>query len=123
MKLLRYGEKGREKPAILDKNGKHGRMTRDLAALCPAVPEVQAYYKQLTEKFIREWGFDGSKLVLNSAGQRYEIAVPSNTEVLKQVPATLNALAPGVRVLAAGTPAADGTLNATSISIMGAPAQ
>ena len=47
---------------ILDKNGKHGRMTRDLAALCPAVPEVQAYHKQLTEKFIRDWGFDGSKL-------------------------------------------------------------
>jgi len=47
---------------ILDKNGKHGRMTRNLAALCPAVPEVQAYYKQLTEKFIRDWGCDGSKL-------------------------------------------------------------
>ena len=47
---------------ILDKDGKHGRMTRDLAALCPAVPEVQAYFKQLTEKFIRDWGFDGSKL-------------------------------------------------------------
>ncbi len=47
---------------ILDKDGKHGRMTRDLAALCPAVPEVQAYYKQLTEKFIRDWDFDGSKL-------------------------------------------------------------
>jgi alpha-galactosidase len=26
------------------------------------VPEVQAYYKQLTEKFIRDWGYDGSKL-------------------------------------------------------------
>jgi alpha-galactosidase len=47
---------------IVDKDGKHARMTRNLAALCPAVPEVQAYYKQLTEKFIREWGFDGSKL-------------------------------------------------------------
>jgi len=47
---------------ILDKDGKHGRMTRNLAALCPAVPEVQAYYKQLTEKFIRDWGYDGSKL-------------------------------------------------------------
>jgi len=47
---------------ILDKNGKHGRMTRDLAALCPAVPEVQSYFKQLTVKFIRDWGFDGSKL-------------------------------------------------------------
>jgi alpha-galactosidase len=47
---------------ILDKNGKHARITRDLATLCPAVPEVQSYYKQLTEKFIRDWGFDGSKL-------------------------------------------------------------
>ncbi len=47
---------------ILDKDGKHARMTRDLAALCPAVPEVQDYYKRLTEKFIRDWGFDGSKL-------------------------------------------------------------
>jgi alpha-galactosidase len=47
---------------ILNKEGKHARMTRDLAALCPAVPEVKSYYKQLTEKFIRDWGFDGSKL-------------------------------------------------------------
>jgi alpha-galactosidase len=47
---------------ILDKEGKHARMTRDLATLCPAVPEVQQYYKRLTEKFIRDWGFDGSKL-------------------------------------------------------------
>jgi len=47
---------------ILDKNGRHARMTRGLAALCPAVPEVRTYHKQLTEKFIRDWGFDGSKL-------------------------------------------------------------
>jgi alpha-galactosidase len=47
---------------ILDKNGKHARIVRDLAALDPSLPEVQAYYKQLTEKFIRDWGFDGSKL-------------------------------------------------------------
>jgi alpha-galactosidase len=47
---------------ILTKDGKHARMTRDLAVLDPSLPEVQAYYKQLTEKFIRDWGFDGSKL-------------------------------------------------------------
>ncbi len=47
---------------ILDKNGKHAHMTRGLAVLCPAVPEVRAYHKQLTERFIRDWGFDGSKL-------------------------------------------------------------
>jgi alpha-galactosidase len=37
-------------------------MTRDLATLDPSLPEVQGYFKQLTEKFIRDWGFDGSKL-------------------------------------------------------------
>jgi alpha-galactosidase len=47
---------------ILDEHGKHARMTRNLAALCPALPEVQQYHKQLTEKFIRTWGFDGHKL-------------------------------------------------------------
>jgi alpha-galactosidase len=47
---------------ILDKDGHHARMTRDLAALCPALPEVQEYYKKLTEKFIRDWDFDGSKM-------------------------------------------------------------
>lgn len=47
---------------ILDQQGKPARMARNLAALCPALPEVQAYYKQLTERFIRDWDFDGSKL-------------------------------------------------------------
>ena len=47
---------------ILDKNGKHARTIRDLAAFCPAVPEVEAYYRELTARFIRDWGFDGSKL-------------------------------------------------------------
>jgi alpha-galactosidase len=47
---------------ILDKNGKHAHMVRGLGALCPAVPAVQQYYRQLTEKFIRDWGFDGHKL-------------------------------------------------------------
>jgi alpha-galactosidase len=47
---------------IHDQQGKHARMARNLAALCPALPAVQAYYKQVTERFIRDWGFDGSKL-------------------------------------------------------------
>jgi alpha-galactosidase len=47
---------------ILDKDGKPARMTRNLAALCPALPEVQAYHKQLTERFIRDWDYDGHKL-------------------------------------------------------------
>ncbi len=67
--------------------------------------------------------FDGSKLVLNAAGQRYTIDVPSGTEVIKPVPTTLNALQQGTRVLAAGTLGSDGALRATSINIMGAPPQ
>jgi alpha-galactosidase len=47
---------------ILDKDGKPARATADLGAFCPAVPEVQQYYKRLTERFIRDWDFDGHKL-------------------------------------------------------------
>jgi alpha-galactosidase len=47
---------------ILDKNGEPARATADLGAFCPAVPEVQQYYKHLTERFIRDWDFDGHKL-------------------------------------------------------------
>jgi hypothetical protein len=65
--------------------------------------------------------FDGSKLVLNAGGQRYEIAVPAGTEVLKPVPAAFSALAPGTRVLATGTPGADGTLRAVTVNLMGSP--
>ena len=32
---------------ILDAHGQPARMARNLATLCPALPEVQAYYKQI----------------------------------------------------------------------------
>jgi alpha-galactosidase len=47
---------------VLDRNGKPAHMFRDLAVMCPALPEVQQYHKKLTERFIRDWGFDGLKL-------------------------------------------------------------
>ncbi len=47
---------------VLGKDGKPARVFRGLAVLCPALPEVQEYYKKLTKKFIGEWGFDGHKL-------------------------------------------------------------
>jgi len=47
---------------MLDKDGKHARMTTGLAGLCPALPEVQEYYRQLTKRMIGDWGFDGHKL-------------------------------------------------------------
>ncbi len=50
---------------IVDKNGKRPRIEEGgLAALCPALPEVQEYIRKLTEKFIGDWGFDGTKLDL-----------------------------------------------------------
>ncbi len=47
---------------ILDEKGRHARVARRLAALCPAVPEVRKYLRSLTERFIRDWGFDGHKM-------------------------------------------------------------
>jgi len=47
---------------VLDKDGKPARMARNIATLCPAVPEVREYYKQLTTRFIKDWDFDGHKL-------------------------------------------------------------
>jgi alpha-galactosidase len=49
---------------ILDASGKRGRIQDlgNLAALCPAVPGVQEYYRQVTLKLMRDFDFDGSKL-------------------------------------------------------------
>ena len=42
--------------------GKPARVFLNRATLCPALPEVQEYYRQITTRLIRDWGFDGSKL-------------------------------------------------------------
>ena len=47
---------------ILDEHGKPPRLFMNRAALCPALPEVQNYYRDVTTRLIGEWGFDGSKL-------------------------------------------------------------
>jgi len=47
---------------VLNEDGQPARMTRNLAVLCPALPEVREYYQHLTERFIRDWDFDGHKL-------------------------------------------------------------
>lgn len=47
---------------VLGNDGKPARVARGLAVLDPSLPEVQEYFKTLTEKFIRDWGFDGHKL-------------------------------------------------------------
>ena len=48
---------------VLDQDGRHARTQRGLAVLCPAVPAVLSYYGQLVEEFIRDWDFDGMRLV------------------------------------------------------------
>jgi alpha-galactosidase len=47
---------------ILDQDGAHARVSHNLAALCPALPGVQAYYLQLVQEFIHDWDFDGFRL-------------------------------------------------------------
>jgi alpha-galactosidase len=50
---------------ILDKDGKFGRLVSPvsgMAVMCPALPEVRAYHRELTARFMRDWGFDGSKM-------------------------------------------------------------
>ncbi|RPH57313.1 MAG: alpha-galactosidase [Chloroflexi bacterium] len=47
---------------VLNADGSVARNNRHLAMLCPALPEVQAHIRELTLRFIRDWGFDGHKL-------------------------------------------------------------
>jgi alpha-galactosidase len=47
---------------VLDGNGRHARTTHNLAALCPAVPEVREYIRQQVTRFLQHWDFDGLRL-------------------------------------------------------------
>ncbi len=47
---------------IMDEDGNYPRDCRDMYQFCPSVPEVQEYMKELTTRFIGDWGFDGHKL-------------------------------------------------------------
>ena len=47
---------------IMDEEGNYPRDERQMYLFCPSVKKVQDYIKNLTVKFIRDWGFDGHKL-------------------------------------------------------------
>ena len=47
---------------IMDEHGEFPRDVRDMYQFCPSVPEVQEYMRELTTRFIGDWGFDGHKL-------------------------------------------------------------
>ena len=47
---------------IMDEKGNYSRDNRDMYQFCPSLPDVQEYIKELTTRFIDEWGFDGHKL-------------------------------------------------------------
>ena len=67
--------------------------------------------------------FDGSTLTVDAAGQQFSIAVTPTTQIIKPVPANLNDLAPGERVLLRTVRGPAGALRATSINIVGVPPQ
>ena len=46
---------------IMDKDGNYPMSDRQNYYLCPGMPEVQQYIRELTVRFIKEWGFDGFK--------------------------------------------------------------
>lgn len=47
---------------IMDEAGGYPRDCREMVQFCPSVPGVQQYMKELTTRFIKDWGFDGHKL-------------------------------------------------------------
>jgi len=47
---------------ITDKDGSYTLGPRRNYQACPCLPEVQEYIRELTMRFIKEWGFDGFKL-------------------------------------------------------------
>lgn len=47
---------------IKDRGGGHPLDKRQCYFLCPSLPRVQEYTQRLTEKFIKDWDFDGHKL-------------------------------------------------------------
>ena len=51
--------------AIVDKDGKRARLVSPVstgAAMCPALPAVQQYHRQLVQRFLGDWGYDGLKM-------------------------------------------------------------
>lgn len=49
--------------ALLNEDGSHREITWwDSYYLCPAVPEVRTYTRDLIDKFINDWGYDGLKV-------------------------------------------------------------
>jgi alpha-galactosidase len=64
---------------LRDRNGKvinvaQFGVDRKAAFLCPVLPEVQAYYRQVVKLVIDKWGFDGFKMdfgITNAMGECY----------------------------------------------------
>jgi alpha-galactosidase len=80
---------------IQTKDGKPAVWSRNLNVLCPAVPGVQDYIRQLTTRFVRDWGVDGHKLdVVYTAPPCYNPAHhhASPQESVAQFPAVLRAI-------------------------------
>ncbi len=101
---------------ILNSDGSVARNNRHIAMLCPVLPEVQTYVRELTLHFIRDWGFDGHKLdniytvpaCHNPAHHhaRPEESTESMADVYRTIFETTRALRPNsvVQICPCGTP-------------------
>ena len=62
---------------IRDENGEivyYEQSNKDIAYLCPNLEEVQNYHRNLVQKFVGNWGFDGFKVdqqLINAVGSCY----------------------------------------------------
>jgi len=48
---------------VLDGNGKHARAFLNRAVLCPALPAVQEYYRQVTKRLMRDMGLTAASSI------------------------------------------------------------
>jgi hypothetical protein len=64
--------------------------------------------------------FDGRVLTVDLGGQKAQISVPPEAEIVKPLPATFADIQPGKRVIAFGTPSGD-TLQAQTVTIVTQP--
>lgn len=63
--------------------------------------------------------FDGRILTVTAPGEKWQISVPADTEVLRPLPATFEDVAVGKRALTTGTLGPDDVLVAATVNLLG----
>ncbi len=72
---------------VVDQHGNYPRCPRNMYFLNASLPAVQEHVRQLTRKFIEEWGFDGHKLdAYWVEPPSYDAATPNHAASYEDVP-------------------------------------